>query len=184
MILPHRKNIYLIPLSEIRFNGEAIPMVLPCHMDSGNFINSLGANIIIPEGLTDGIADAFHAKSPTSFKFTEILATEEIGRIKMRLPQPGATFIISRKKSHEYFHIESEFISREHAQVIVYDKCIRVEDLKSKNGTYVNGERIKKKVVYPGDFFSVGDRTFILGYSVEDDLAAKTQDVQEPFTGL
>jgi pSer/pThr/pTyr-binding forkhead associated (FHA) protein len=165
MLLPHAKDIFLIPLSNMRYNGDEIPLLQPCRILSGCLLNSLNASIFIPGGMENENTCYFPVQTHSYLKFIEILDNEEKGVIKMKLPSAGGSFIISRERHDHYMHIKSKFISRQHAQVIVYDKCISVEDLKSRNGTYVNGERIKRKIVYPGDFLSVGDRTFILGYS-------------------
>ncbi|GEM_PF-6773340 len=167
MIIPHGKNIYLIPLVDMIYNGSPLQELQPAQLVSGVMINNIEATVVIPEGLTGGAEYNFSPMVPECLKFTEILASEDIGPIKMKLPPAGATFIVSRKKASEYFYIKSEFISREHAQVIVYDRSIIVEDLKSRNGSYVNGEKINRKVIWPGDFLSLGDRTFLLGYSVK-----------------
>ncbi len=169
MIIPFEKNLYLIPLEITKCNGMEIPPLQPFHLAGGSTIDSMSASIIIPEGLTDGNVHDFRTQVPESLKLIEILESEKQGSIRVRLPKSGYSFIISRKKDNNSLFIGSESISRKHAQVIVYDKSIMVEDLGSKNGSFINGERIKRKRMYPGDFLSVGDRTFLLGYSLIDE---------------
>lgn len=57
--------------------------------------------------------------------------------------------------------LESTYISTEHTRVIYRDRSLWVEDLGSKNGTYVNGKRITGAVaVRPNDILQVGDVKF------------------------
>lgn len=57
--------------------------------------------------------------------------------------------------------LESAYISTEHTRVIYRDRSLWVEDLGSKNGTYVNGQRITAPVaVRPNDILQVGDVKF------------------------
>jgi pSer/pThr/pTyr-binding forkhead associated (FHA) protein len=50
-----------------------------------------------------------------------------------------------------------EWISRQHAMLIRNEKSTVIVDLKSRNGTYVNGERIKSHVLINKDIISLGD---------------------------
>jgi hypothetical protein len=57
--------------------------------------------------------------------------------------------------------LESTYISTEHTRVIYRDRSLWVEDLGSKNGTYVNGRRISGAMaVRPNDILQVGDVKF------------------------
>lgn len=57
--------------------------------------------------------------------------------------------------------LESTYISTEHTRIIYRDRSLWVEDLGSKNGTYVNGQRISGAVaVRPNDILQVGDVKF------------------------
>src|SRR5690348_5381765 len=54
-------------------------------------------------------------------------------------------------------------ISRRHARIECDASTIRVSDLGSSNGTYVNGQRIECAHVEPGDTITFGQVTFHLG---------------------
>jgi len=57
----------------------------------------------------------------------------------------------------------SEMVSRHHCVFLVDDYTVRVRDLGSTNGTYVNGERIQGQVVLkPGDRVEIGKLSFEL----------------------
>jgi pSer/pThr/pTyr-binding forkhead associated (FHA) protein len=48
-------------------------------------------------------------------------------------------------------------ISRQHCQLQVNEDKLFVRDMKSANGTYVNGERITHQELKPGDFIALAD---------------------------
>ena len=65
--------------------------------------------------------------------------------------------------------IPSSNVSRFHAQIQKVGQRYRVEDLRSSNGTYVNGERIDGSVwLKPNDSIRVGQYRFVMG---KDQLA-------------
>ena len=51
-------------------------------------------------------------------------------------------------------------VSREHCRVFQQATGWIVEDLESRNGTYVNSQRIKKRLLQPGDRLRVGQSEF------------------------
>ena len=53
--------------------------------------------------------------------------------------------------------IVHEWISRQHAIVIRNDKSTVIVDLRARNGTYVNGERVEAHVLVNNDIISLGD---------------------------
>jgi predicted component of type VI protein secretion system len=58
-------------------------------------------------------------------------------------------------------------VSRRHCRIKQTDGFVVIEDLRSLNGTYVNGERITgAKAVRPGDAVEVGPLRFIVGYEL------------------
>jgi hypothetical protein len=65
-------------------------------------------------------------------------------------------------------------VSRKHCRLVRTDDGIRIEDLGSSNGTYVNGERIQESELNPGDTVGVGPVQFIIqidGVPDEDDMS-------------
>jgi DNA-binding winged helix-turn-helix (wHTH) protein len=59
--------------------------------------------------------------------------------------------------------IDSSFVSRRHARIVVKGERISVEDLGSHNGTHVNGERISgPRTLADGDEIRVGPARLIL----------------------
>lgn len=65
-------------------------------------------------------------------------------------------------------------VSRKHCRLVKEADTIRLEDLGSSNGTYVNGSRVQEMVLSPGDSIQVGPVQFVLqidGTPSEDELA-------------
>ncbi|MFA5239364.1 MAG: FHA domain-containing protein [Phycisphaerae bacterium] len=52
-------------------------------------------------------------------------------------------------------------VSRKHCQINSDDDVLRIRDLKSHNGTYLNGKRINEAVVQAGDSIRIGPLTFV-----------------------
>jgi pSer/pThr/pTyr-binding forkhead associated (FHA) protein len=64
-------------------------------------------------------------------------------------------------------------VSRKHCRVIKEADSVRVEDLGSSNGTYVNGQRVQEAILQPGDTVKVGPVRFVLqvdGVPADDEL--------------
>lgn len=88
------------------------------------------------------------------------------------------------------FLLDDEGISRKHARVFVGPEGrMRVNDLKSSNGTFVNDERIDLHTLQDGDNIRLGTDTTIR-YALEDEVAANarqrlfTSATHDPLTGV
>lgn len=57
--------------------------------------------------------------------------------------------------------IDDLSVSRRHAMVSRMSERVILTDSKSKNGTFLNGYRVQRAVLYPGDEFSIGRHSFI-----------------------
>src|SRR5580692_202672 len=73
------------------------------------------------------------------------------------------------RSSDAQIRLQDEGISRRHARVFVEEKDLWIEDLKSANGTLINGVRIDRQKLQDGDKIRVGATT-ILKFSYSDDL--------------
>jgi adenylate cyclase len=58
-------------------------------------------------------------------------------------------------------------ISRQHARIVVDDEGVRIQDLKSKNGTSVNGTTVMEAVLQDGDRILLGKFQLVFGRSLE-----------------
>jgi pSer/pThr/pTyr-binding forkhead associated (FHA) protein len=79
--------------------------------------------------------------------------------VNLELPPPGRSVTLGRGDDVT-FTVDDPMISKKHLQMIVYDKNLLVSDLDSTNGTFENGESIRKRLMHAGDFLSAGDHTF------------------------
>jgi EAL domain-containing protein (putative c-di-GMP-specific phosphodiesterase class I) len=91
----------------------------------------------------------------------------ESGEGAHRLLLDHFPFSIGRSSSAHYC-INSRHVSKEHAQIICVGDEIRIRDLGSTNGTFVNGQRIQEAVLSHGDIVHVAHKEFRFG---QDTLA-------------
>lgn len=61
-------------------------------------------------------------------------------------------------------HIQSQFVSHHHAQLIKTHKGCVVRDLGSMNGTFINSRRINKRILKAGDTVTIGKHRFRYEY--------------------
>jgi pSer/pThr/pTyr-binding forkhead associated (FHA) protein len=97
------------------------------------------------------------------------------------LPEP--TTLIGRESGCGIV-LADDSVSRQHAQLCVLDSTLRVKDLQSKNGTYVDEERIQVRLVNHGQRIRFGNIAFILTVGQADTIAAspalETKTIEEP----
>jgi adenylate cyclase len=83
---------------------------------------------------------------------------------------PG-TVTIGRTKDNAVFCIHKS-LSRKHAQIDFDGVKLRVTDLQSKNGVFLNGRRVARCEVSEGDSFRCGDITFLVEGSTQQNARA------------
>ncbi|MBX3207460.1 MAG: FHA domain-containing protein [Labilithrix sp.] len=71
------------------------------------------------------------------------------------------TVTIGRTKDNAVFCLHKS-LSRKHAQVDFDGVKVKITDLQSKNGIFVNGKRVSRCELFEGDSFRCGDITFLL----------------------
>jgi pSer/pThr/pTyr-binding forkhead associated (FHA) protein len=74
---------------------------------------------------------------------------------------PRGAFIIGRE-SDCHLSLDSSFVSRHHCVLLMDDYTLRIRDLGSKNGTFINGElaRTGQRILTNGDTIRAGDLVF------------------------
>jgi two-component system, cell cycle response regulator len=99
------------------------------------------------------------------------------------------THVIGRKENCE-IRITDDGISRQHARIRLDGGFAYVEDLQSRNGTFVNGRRILDPTpLHDGDKIQVG-RTTVMRYALQDALDESFTDsllsnaLRDPLTKL
>ena len=76
------------------------------------------------------------------------------------LPLPSSVTVIGRRRSCDLC-IPLTSVSRRHCQLYIDDGVLKVRDLKSRNGTHLNGKRINEAALRPGDCIEVGSLAFV-----------------------
>src|SRR2546423_8825776 len=66
-------------------------------------------------------------------------------------------------------------ISRKHCRLIKEDGTLRLEDLGSSNGTYLNGKRVQEAAIEPGDSLQVVQWVIMLTVDGDPAVAAEQQ---------
>ena len=73
-------------------------------------------------------------------------------------------------------------VSRKHCRLVRDGDSLRLEDLGSSNGTYLNGQRVQEAVLNPGDSVQVGPVVFVLqidGVPADDELQPMTAEMSQ-----
>lgn len=79
------------------------------------------------------------------------------------LLEKGKNVTIGRRESNDIM-IENLAVSGMHAKIDAIDKGYLLTDLKSKNGTFVNGQLIATHWLGHGDTISIGKHTLVFAY--------------------
>jgi pSer/pThr/pTyr-binding forkhead associated (FHA) protein len=73
----------------------------------------------------------------------------------MFLMPPGAVKTLGRAPRAD-FNIDAALVSRLHCRLRATGETLEVEDLKSTNGTFVNGQRVDRAGLATGDRLRIG----------------------------
>jgi ABC transport system ATP-binding/permease protein len=87
-----------------------------------------------------------------------------VDSVTFRLP-PGSVKTIGRSPGAEFI-VDAALVSRLHCQLTATADALRVKDLGSTNGTFVNGQRVKAAELREGDTLSVGRLELVVSRSV------------------
>lgn len=77
-------------------------------------------------------------------------------------------------------------VSRKHCRVVRDGDSLKLEDLGSSNGTFLNGQRVQEAILSPGDTIQVGPVIFVLqvdGQPSDDELRPVTMEPVEAEAG-
>jgi two-component system, cell cycle response regulator len=93
---------------------------------------------------------------PTKEACLVVIYGPDLGR-KYSLETPSVTLGRSNKCD---IQIDQESVSRAHSKVINAGRSVRIRDLGSTNGTYVNDELVEERPLTDGDFIKIGRTIF------------------------
>jgi pSer/pThr/pTyr-binding forkhead associated (FHA) protein len=88
-------------------------------------------------------------------------------------PLPSSVTVIGRRHSCDLC-IPLTSVSRRHCQLNHDDGILKIRDLDSRNGTHLNGKRIKEAAIQAGDSIKIGSLTFVL------QIDGQPQTIAEP----
>jgi adenylate cyclase len=103
------------------------------------------------------------------------LVTEKV------LPLPEGTSTIGRTEDNNVCVLDAS-LSRKHAQLERSGERVVLADLKSKNGTFVNGARIERHELRAGETFRCGEIPFKLMAPTKELKPAHTQELSTRFS--
>ena len=81
--------------------------------------------------------------------------------------------------------LEHKSVSKLQCVVVKTDGLLLIRDLGSTNGTRVNGQRVRRAALLPGDNLAVANVKYVVkfGTALEPDTAPPGPDVMKPATG-
>jgi ABC-type multidrug transport system ATPase subunit len=88
-------------------------------------------------------------------RFAELAGRNVQGSRMREQPFEATTAMAGRDPSSEV-HLDSPIVSRHHARLSRQGDVVTVEDLDSANGTFLNGRRVARSEVEPGDVVVIG----------------------------
>jgi len=86
---------------------------------------------------------------------------------KMRYPLTRDRIVIGRDIKNDIL-LNDESVSRSHAEIIRTEAGYIMKDMNSKNGLFINNQRVQEHVLCEGDAITIGDLDFIFSYSRKD----------------
>jgi len=97
--------------------------------------------------------------------------TDSSGKKRVFLVKATDTVIGRSKKAH--IVINDDICSGLHAKIFLDDECVFIEDLKSKNGVFLNEIKVLKQRIYIGDEIKLGNSILKI-----DDTKMSNEDIQ------
>ena len=101
-------------------------------------------------GLVDRVVRAFETRQPPAYP---VLALDWSGA--------QSDMLIGRHRGCDLV-LSDQSVSRRHVRVIFRDERWILQDLESTNGTIVNGSRVGRSQLRPGDHLALGNVHFII----------------------
>ncbi|OHB59433.1 MAG: hypothetical protein A2167_01990 [Planctomycetes bacterium RBG_13_46_10] len=93
-------------------------------------------------------------------------------------PLPSSVTTIGRRHSCDLC-IPLVSVSKKHCQLNHDEGVLKILDLDSRNGTYLNGKRVDEAVIQAGDSIKIGPLTFVLQIDGRPQTIAETESVTE-----
>jgi pSer/pThr/pTyr-binding forkhead associated (FHA) protein len=98
---------------------------------------------------------------------------------KKSFPLPSNITVIGRRHDCDLC-IPLIVVSRRHCQLSQNNEAVKIRDLDSKGGTYLNGKRISEATIQAGDYITIGPLTFLIQIDGEPAKIAPPQQSKAP----
>jgi len=167
LIFNYSKRLYVCSVEggDAGLKADGLPADQPRHLKHRSLV-TFGKDELCMVEYPDEIREAIGFTLMPAFS-GHLALMEIIGSSagqKLILPGSGRSISIGRSPDN-HFVVESPKMSRKHAQLVVYDNCVMILDNASTNGTFLEGERIMKKMLHPGETVQFGDKKYLLCHS-------------------
>ncbi|MEJ2701138.1 MAG: FHA domain-containing protein [Sedimentisphaerales bacterium] len=86
---------------------------------------------------------------------------------------PGNFTVIGRRHDCDLC-VPLQIVSRRHCQLSLNNESVKIRDLDSRGGTFLNGKRISEATIQAGDYITIGPLTFLL------QIDGKPEEVKPP----
>lgn len=181
-----------------RVNGNLVVVKTPVRGGDALLFGTIQCQVVNTDTQPTAESKAPEADAPVSLpspqSSAEELADEDNGmtRVRMALPQfvlrgvsddsfgkvyPVMSSTIIGRHSECDICLPSDEISRRHAKITLTSKGLLVEDLGSSNGTFVNGKRIDRAKLRPGDELKIDTARFLVQTPGSGDTNQKNKTV-------
>jgi len=87
-------------------------------------------------------------------------------------PLPSSVTVIGRRHNCD-LRIPLMSVSRRHCQLNCDNGALKIRNLSSGNGTYVNGKRVDETAIQAGDSIKIGPLTFVIQIDGQPQTIAK-----------
>ena len=109
-----------------------------------------------------------YASRTNRFRAAVALDGQVVGRLLVTCPGEDpqeyplrqGRYVIGRTADND-IQLDSRFVSRHHAQLTVSTESAVVHDLKSTNGIYFTGQRVRRKTLKNGEAFVIGEHELL-----------------------
>ncbi len=93
---------------------------------------------------------------------------------------PSDATVIGRREDCDLC-IPLKAVSRRHCQLTLNTNTLKIRDLNSHNGTYINNKRVEEAMAKAGDYLKIGPLTFLIQLDGQpEEIVPPKQPEQKP----
>lgn len=99
-------------------------------------------------------------------------------KITSEIPLGQGTVTIGREKDND-IQLKDRSVSQHHAKIVTFFKPTYIQDLRSTNGTYVNGKRVMERTLKQGDEIMIGKQRMVFDMETAEIRSSEPQSTME-----